>query len=315
MTSAQQQPIVGSTSLLAGTITEIEGARTYDERLESLRKLVSEASAEIHEIEGTTRVFTAELEHPRHGIFKIGVDPETLDGTVGSLLDISLALLTTAAHTAAARTIDARSFDTLEEHTEAVERRAASFQIIGIRHSSDAVRWLAKGHTTADQPFDVYVHAVDEGEADFQARWQIGTRDQAAPIRLSDLPAFLGGLYAVSIDNIEPKPVDLKELAEAADRLVKLVLEKCDIALVESGELTDLQRLLAKIPEWSANAPVSAAHQAHTATDAIQLEKFPEVPTADAPASSDDVEAPQPEDEAPRPDEVVRPKAVCIDLP
>lgn len=305
MNSAQQQPIVGSTSLLAGTITEIESARTYDERLESLRKLVSEANAEIHEIEGTSRIFTAELEHPRHGIFKIGVDPETLDGTVGSLLDISLALLTTAAHTAAARTIDARSFDTLEEHTEAVERRAAAFQIIGIRHSSDAVRWLAKGHTAAGEPFDVYVHAVDQGEADFQARWQIATKGQTAPIRLRDLPAFLGGLYAVSIDAIEPKPVDLAELAHAADRLVKLVLDKCDPALVESGELTDLQRLLAKIPEWSADAQVSAAQQEHAATD----------PTAAAPASSDEIQAPPPADEAPHPDEVVRPKAVCIDLP
>ena len=77
---------------------------------------------------------------------------------------------------------------------------------------------------------------------------------------------------------------------------------------------SDLQRLLAKIPEWSANAPVSAPQQAHTATDAIQLQKLPEVPTAAAPASSDELEAPQPE-EAPHQDEAVRPKAVCIATP
>lgn len=248
-----------ASSPLAGVISLIAQARSPGERLESLQRLVSEARAEIEGMEAAPRVFTAELEHPRHGIYKIGVDPETLDGTTGSLLDISLALLTSAARIAAGRSIDPRSFDTPDEHEDAIARRAASFQIIGIRHSDDASRWLAKGTTSLGDAFETYVHAVDEQEADFQARWHAATLKNRAPIELETLPAFLGSLYEVNVDLVEPRPVDLLELAAASTNLVdhlrQIPAADWRAQVLSSEPFVILSDMLSKIVKAGLTAP------------------------------------------------------------
>lgn len=300
-----------STAILAGTISQIADARSSDERLDSLRRLVNEATATIHEIEGAARLFTAELEHPRHGIFKIGVDPDSLAGTVGSLLDISLALLTTAARTAAARTIDGRSFDTQEEHDEAIQKRSSAFQIIGIRHSADAERWFVQGHTATGEPFETYVHAVDYGEADFQARWHAATSRQSAPVRLDDLPAFLGRLYEVTIDSLVPKPVDLDELAATSSGLVTYLSTVSPFDSVQdvlaSPAFANLKAMLAKITTASqytqpaASAPTSLDQEAQPL-----LEDLHDVGLS--PAAEMGVDQPLAHDES-------QPRAVSIDLP
>lgn len=256
----------------AGAVSLVSQARSPDERLESLQRLISEAHAEIADIEAAPRIFTAELEHPRHGIYKIGVDPDTLDGTTGSLMDISLALLTSAASIAAGRSIDPRSFDTQLEHEAAVAKRAASFQIIGIRHSDDASRWFARGTTSQGEAFETYVHAVDEQEADFQARWYATTLKSRAAIDLETLPAFLGSLYEVTLELVEPRPVDLAELASASAGLVahiRAISEaERDAAIISSEPFALLEDMLSKI----AKAGVAAAFQRPTAAAAPTID-------------------------------------------
>jgi hypothetical protein len=243
--------------LLSSTVSQIAGARSNDERLENLRKLVNEAKAEIDEIESAPRVFIVELEHPRLGITRVGVDPDTLDGTIGSLLDVSLALLTKAATTAASRTIENSSFDSHEEHKAAIEKRASTFHIIGIKHSADALRWHVSGRTRDGHLFEVYVQAIDQDEAEFQARWQVSSKGAKAALRLEDLPAFLGGLYTVTIDSAEPKPVDIQELASGILNLVTLIEglanQQTAREILDSQQFAHLEAMLAKI-----NAPLSA---------------------------------------------------------
>lgn len=282
-----------SSASLAGAVSLVSQARSSDERLESLQRLISEARAEIESIEATPRIFTAELEHPRHGIYKIGIDPESLDGTTGALMDISLALLTSATRLAASRSIDPRSFDTPSDHEAAIGKRAASFQIIGIRHSDDAFRWIAKGATAQGEPFETYVHAVDEQEADFQARWHAATLKRRAPIDLETLPGFLGSLYDVSIDRLEPRPVDLSELAKAATDLIDHIrgIGQTDLTLllISSAPFAALEDMLSKIekanvPQASveaasdtraASAPEPAAEALPALEDGLSLQDLP----------------------------------------
>lgn len=274
-----------SSASLAGAVSLVAQARSSDERLESLQRLISEARAEIEGIEAAPRIFTAELEHPRHGIYKIGVDPESLDGTTGSLMDISLALLTSATRLAASRSIDPRSFDTEADHEAAIGKRAASFQIIGIRHSDDAFRWMAKGATGQGEPFETYVHAVDKQEADFQARWHAATLKRRAPIELESLPSFLGSLYEVSIDLVEPRPVDLQELAKAATDLIDHIrgIAQADpvMTVIRSAQFAALEDMLSKIA--AANVPQASTK----AAKAIAAVAAPEPIAASSPAADD----------------------------
>jgi hypothetical protein len=309
-----------SSASLAGAVSLVSQARSSDERLESLKRLISEARAEIDGIEAAPRVFTAELEHPRHGIYKIGVDPESLDGTTGSLMDISLALLTSAARMAASRSIDPRSFDTHSEHEAAIAKRAASFQIIGIRHSEDAFRWIAKGVTAQGEPFETYVYAVDEPEADFQARWHAATLKRRAPIELETLPGFLGSLYEVSIEHVEPRPVDLSELAKAASDLIDHIRgfggSELTLPLVSSAPFTTLEDMLSKIEK--AGVP-HASEKAAQGTPAVPA---PE-PVVEAPPAFKAAPGPQEQPSNPpgadsaddEPEPTVDRQPLNIDLP
>ncbi|PZR95175.1 MAG: hypothetical protein DI537_05165 [Stutzerimonas stutzeri] len=250
---------------LTGAISFIQEARSPDERREGLQALISNALTEMQGIEDAPRIYTAELEHPRHGIFKIGVDPDKLDGTTGSLLDVSLALLTSAARIAAARTIDPRSFEAETEHKAAIDRRAANFQIIGIRHTERAVRWFALGKTPDGEPFETYVSAADAQEADFQARWYATTRTERAPIQLDSLPGFLGSFYQVAIERLEPRPVELRELADATGALLELIQSlgetEAIAAITQSNAFGDVADMLTKIATAEGASQAMAAKE------------------------------------------------------
>lgn len=304
-----------SPASLAGAVSLISQARSSDERRDCLQRLISEARAEIEDIEAAPRIFTAELEHPRHGIYKIGVDPDSLDGTTGSLMDISLALLTSAARIAAGRSIDPRSFDTQDEHDAAVAKRAASFQIIGIRHSDDATRWITKGRTSQGEAFEAYVHAVDLQEADFQGRWHAATLKTRAPIDLDTLPAFLGSLYEVTIELVEPRPVELAELAAASADLISYIraLPQPDANVLSSEPFVFLEDMLCKIAKAGLSTALPGPLEASAPTIDTSGPFDQPSPADDAPSASlGDAAAHEANDNTDEPDYR---QAVNIDLP
>lgn len=316
----------------AATLIEFLGkASSPAERLSCLRALMNNARLEIAAIEDEPRIFTAVLEHPRHGVFKIGVDPESLDGTTGSLLDVSLALLSSAVQTAAARTIDAHSFDSDDEYRAALSKRTSAFQFIGIHQNAETIRWQVMAKTAGGENFELFVDAVDPDDADFQARWHIATSQSRDPISISNLAGFLGGLYAIEVTSLAARPVDLAELATACVDLITATKSAAPDMLasdlVKAAAFSNLEAMIGKVLRaenktaalaadtsrpTAMNADDTAGHPANAPAKELAATSFERVePRQDPPiAETHDQAEPQRDDEPPS-----APQLVDIEIP